>query len=690
MIDNVNYFFKSLMNLKGVGEKFFIALKRLLPNTRYKDILFHLPTDVIDRTNIVSVKDASIGCISTLRVKVIEHIPALKVRGRKLPYKIICADEMENITLTFFNVKDYLKKQLPVGKNICISGKVEDFMGSKTMAHPDYIVPVEMFDKVAVLEPVYPLTFGITNKMIRYLVQEVLKNVPEPPEWQKNPEISFCNALKVLHNPVKDLDVMKKAKNRLIYDEILANQLALALSRKFVKSEKGACVKMTGELTNPLLSSFGYELTNAQKRVWDEIKLDLSSEFKMFRMLQGDVGSGKTIVAMMALLSCVEAGGQGAFMVPTEILAQQHFNTLKKLCEKVGIDEKVRIALLTGKDKGKIKKEKLSLISEGEIDIVIGTHALFQDNVKFKNLVLSVIDEQHKFGVCQRLSLANKNTTIEKCNVLAMSATPIPRTLAMCSFGDMDLSVIDEMPPNRKYIETKVLGIDKLQEMLTSVKNKLETGELQKIYWVCPLVEESEKVDLTAVITRYEFLSSIFGEKVALLHGKMKADEKNSVIQDFANPDSNVKILVATSVVEVGVDVPEATLMIIESSERFGLSSLHQLRGRIGRGSQSSMCILLHGFPISKLARERLSVMKNTNNGFEIAEKDLKLRGAGDILGVKQSGVIDFKFADFVENYNDFVLAYEEAKNIIDNDLKNNTERWKNLQVLLQLFDYTM
>ena len=466
------------------------------------------------------------------------------------------------------------------------------------------------------------------------------------------------------------------------------NQLSLALSREQFKQENGAKLLSDNTLVGAVLDNLGFNLTNAQARVWNEIKTDLMSEYRMLRLLQGDVGSGKTIIAILSLLVAVENKKQGALMAPTEILAEQHFETLTKLLKKSKIDDKVKILLLTGKDKGKQKQEKLSLIRDGSVDIVIGTHALFQENVEFKDLELAVIDEQHKFGVYQRLALSDKGKK-EKANILTMTATPIPRTLAMTSFGDMDLSVIDEMPPNRKEVQTSVLSLDKMDELLEMIKRRLNSGEIKKLYWVCPLVEESEKLDLSDVVSRFENLKDYFGDIVGMVHGKMNPDEKDVVMKDFADVSGKTKILLATTVIEVGVNVPEANLMVIEHSERFGLSSLHQLRGRIGRGAEKSFCILLHSNKMTSVARERLSVMKETTDGFKIAEKDLKLRGAGDVLGVRQSGMIDFKIASLENDYELFLMAKQDIQNIIFVYKKENTERWKRLQNLLYLFEYS-
>lgn len=686
MKENLEYFFKPLNNFYGVGEKFYKSLERLLGHPRVLDLLFHFPTGFIDRTYTAPLSKIEINKVATVTVRVLKHIqPALR-RGRKIPYKIICTDDTANITLTFFQIYDTTKKMLAVGKTVCISGKIENFNGELCMLHPDYIMPAEYFDEIAIKEAIYPLTYAVNNKMISSLVRQVLKTLPYLPEWQTDAEISFSDAIKIIHTDFANENLRKKAKSRLAYDEVLANQLSLALSRNKVKEQYGVQIKTNGQYRSALLKSLGYELTNAQKRVIKEILSDLSSPLRMLRLLQGDVGSGKTIVAIIALLEIVEAGGQGAFMVPTEILAQQHFETLTKLLSNSGLIQ-IRPLLLTGKDKGKVKKSKLEVIQNGEVDIVIGTHALFQNDVEFKNMQLAVIDEQHKFGVHQRFELSSKGGE-NKANILAMTATPIPRTLAMTSFGDMDLSVIDEMPKGRQIVETNLCSQSKLKQVISLIQTRLENNQIKKLYWVCPLVEESEKLDLSAVIERFDMLKQTFGEIVGLVHGKMKPDEKDKVMTDFANPNGKIKILLATSVIEVGVNVPEATLMIIEHSERFGLSSLHQLRGRIGRGCDKSYCLLLHTDKLTSVAKSRLSILKQTTNGFKIAEEDLKLRGSGDVLGIRQSGQIDFKIADLSEDTDIFFATQQDTKNILSTDKELQSERGKNLRLLLTLFEY--
>ncbi|MBD5405068.1 ATP-dependent DNA helicase RecG [bacterium] len=687
MKENLLYFFKPLNHFYGVGEKFYKSLERLLSRPRVLELLFHFPTGFTDRTYTAPLSHIQTGKIATLKVSVLKHIQPPFKRGKKIPYKIICTDNTGNITLNFFQIYDYIKNNLQVGKSVCISGKVESFNGELIMIHPDYIVPVENFDDVAIMEPIYPLTYAVNNKMIVSLVRQVLKTMPNLPEWQPEADISFSDAIRILHTDFSNEKLRAKAKSRLAYDEVLANQLSLALSRNKVKEQCETQIKTKGMFRTALLKSLGYDLTNAQKRVVGEILTDLSSPLRMLRLLQGDVGSGKTIVAIIALLEIAEFGGQGAFMVPTEILANQHFETITKLLSNSGLTDKVKPILLTGSDKGKVKKAKLEAIKNGDANLIIGTHALFQNDVEFKNMQLAVIDEQHKFGVHQRFELSEKGGE-NRANILAMTATPIPRTLAMTSFGDMDLSIIDEMPPGRKIVETNLCSQSKLQQVISLIQTRLENNQIKKLYWVCPLVEESEKLDLTAVIERFEDLKKTFGEMVGLIHGKMKPDEKDNVMLDFANPNGKVKILLATSVIEVGVNVPEATLMIIEHSERFGLSSLHQLRGRIGRGGDKSTCLLLHTDKLTKVAKSRLSILKQTTNGFKIAEEDLKLRGSGDVLGIRQSGQIDFKIADLSEDTDLFFAAMQDTKNILATDKGLLNERGTNLRLLLTLFEY--
>ncbi len=684
MTDIIKLLNDSLININGVGEKTFASFKRLLNNTRIKDLLFHIPISIIDRSYTPTIKEALNDKIATLKITILKHIP--KIKGTKIPYKVIATDGTDNISIIFFNSAPYLKSLLPVGSGKTISGKIIIKNNEKFMCHPDYIADISDFNNIAIYEPIYPLTYGITNKQIRFFISKILQSLPKIPEWQTKAQISFNEAIHTLHNPNNDTEKQNLAKKRLAYDEILAQQLSLQLFRNKSKTTNGIQIKITNQFINPFLNSVGFNLTNSQQKVWNEIKTDLLNSSPMNRLLQGDVGSGKTIIAFLSMLAAIEAGGQAVFMAPTEILATQHFETLSKILLKANLNNKIHLLLLTSKDKGTKKLEKIDRIKNSTIDIIIGTHSVIEENIIFKNLYLAVIDEQHKFGVNQRLKLYNKNA-LKHVNILTMSATPIPRTLALINFGDMDISIIDELPPNRKQIQTFVLNINKIDKLIKSIKEKIKQDETLKIYWVCPLIEESEKLKLSNVSARYKYLQKIFSNELGLIHGKMKNDEKEKIMQEFINKNGKIKILLATTIIEVGVNVPEATIMIIENSERFGLSSLHQLRGRIGRGTKESSCILLYD-KLGTTSKKRLEIMKSTTDGFKIAEQDLQLRGSGDILGTQQSGIIDFKFIDIKNDYDLFFKAKKDTENIINYDKPNDTTRWQNLQILLNLFDY--
>ena len=589
------------------------------------------------------------------------------------------------MALIFFKVyKDSIKKNLPVGEMRLISGKVESFNGLKQMTHPDYIVKLEDAAKVIGFEPVYPLTAGVSNKMLHKLIYQALQRVQDYPEWlepnfkaQKG-LMNFREALIAAHFPkkIQDTEALSPSHIRLAYDELLANQLALALVRQKVKKQAGRVLKGDGNLRKKVLSLLAFELTDAQKRVLTEIYADMEAPFRMLRLLQGDVGSGKTIVALLSMLNAVECGAQAAIMAPTEILAKQHLETMQELCSKIGI----RCELLTGRVKGKARQKILDDLKEGKINILIGTHALFVDNVEFQDLAFVVVDEQHRFGVQQRLSLSNKG---KQTDILVMTATPIPRTLVLTAYGDMEYSKIDEVPKGRKPVETSVLPLSKLNGVVEALARKLEQG--CRAYWVCPLVEESEKIDLAAAEERFESLKKIFGDKVGLVHGKMKEAEKDAVMERFKKGE--ISLLVATTVIEVGVNVPEATIMIIEHAERFGLAQLHQLRGRIKRGFQASNCILMYGYPLSETSHARLNIMKETEDGFLIAEKDLELRGGGEILGNRQSGFSEFKIADLSVHKDLLYTANKDAKMIVAQDAALASPRGQALKILLYLFE---
>ncbi len=677
----LNSLFDNIESLRGIGSKSLKFLQKLCGD-KIADLMWHLPYNIVDRTYSEQLFHAVSGKIWTGVVIVKEHIiPPTK----KQPYKIVVNDGTDDLTLNFFKYyKDSLQKSLPIGAKKTISGKLEIFNGKWQMNHPDYITTPEMFGVLKAIEPIYPLCAGVTNKMILKLRNEWIKNVPDLPEWQdkyfleQNKFPSFLDAIKTLHYPksLSDTESSNVAKKRLVYDELLSNQLALAIVRQRHKKQEGRSIKGDKTLRTQLIQHLGFELTDAQKRVLEEIYQDQEAAYKMLRLVQGDVGSGKTIVAFLSMLNVVECGFQAAIMAPTEILAKQHFETMGQWANILGIN----IELLTGKIKGKKRAEILTDLKSGKIDIVIGTHALFTEDVTFNDLAFVVVDEQHRFGVKQRLELTNKGN---KPDILVMTATPIPRTLVLTQFGDMDYSKIDEVPKGRKPVDTRVMPLSKINEIVEALKRKMSTGS--RAYWVCPLVEESEKTDLAAAEERYLTLHKIFGDKVGLIHGKMKEKEKDAVMEKFKNGEFS--ILVATTVIEVGVNVPEATVMIVENAQRFGLAQLHQLRGRIKRGFEASTCILLYGYPISVVARERLEIMKSSEDGFLIAEKDLDLRGGGEILGTKQSGFTEFKLADLTGHKDLLFAAKKDVDMILAQDKNLTSERGKALRILLYLFE---
>lgn len=673
--------FTDVASLKGVGANYEKLIKKLCGD-KVVDLLWHLPYSMIDRTYQPKIAFAQDGKIASIKVKVKEHI---EPQSKKQPYKVMVEDSSGEMALIFFKVyKDSIKKNLPIGEMRLISGKVESFNGLKQMTHPDYIVKLEDASKVIGFEPVYSLTAGVSNKMLHKLIYQALQRVQDYPEWlepnfkaQKG-LMNFSEALIAAHFPKKlqDTEALSPSHIRLAYDELLANQLALALVRQKVKKQAGRVLKGDGNLRQKVLSLLAFDLTDAQKRVLTEIYADMEAPFRMLRLLQGDVGSGKTIVALLSMLNAVECGAQAAIMAPTEILAKQHLETMQELCSKIGI----RCELLTGRVKGKARQKILDDLRDGKINILIGTHALFVDKVEFQDLAFVVVDEQHRFGVQQRLSLSNKG---KQTDILVMTATPIPRTLVLTAYGDMEYSKIDEVPKGRKPVETSVLPLSKLNGVVEALARKLEQG--CRAYWVCPLVEESEKIDLAAAEERFESLKKIFGNKVGLVHGKMKEAEKDAVMERFKKGE--ISLLVATTVIEVGVNVPEATIMIIEHAERFGLAQLHQLRGRIKRGFQASNCILMYGYPLSETSHARLNIMKETEDGFLIAEKDLELRGGGEILGNRQSGFSEFKIADLSVHKDLLYTANKDAKMIVAQDAALASPRGQALKILLYLFE---
>ena len=681
--------FAPVTSLSGIGPKLSVALSKLLRGGDGKELasvaelLFHLPSGLIDRRNQPEIMGANEGVLSTIKVRVDKHQPPPRGNMR-IPYKVLVHDETGELALVFFRGQGkWLEKQLPVGEIRYVSGKVEWFNGRPNMVHPDYIVSEENFSDLPLVEPVYPLVSGISLKIIKKSINTAMETLPDLPEWadpkllEKYQWPVVKQALAQIHHPESELDISPEsiAWKRLAYDELLAGQLALALVRSRMKKSAGISWKGDGTKQRAILDALPFSLTGAQQRSVKEILDDMALPERMLRMLQGDVGSGKTIVALLACAAAIEAGGQAAIMAPTEILARQHFATITPLAEKAGI----RIAILTGREKGKTREDIYSRLANGEIDLLIGTHALFQTDVVFKNLALGIVDEQHRFGVHQRLALASKG---RGADILVMTATPIPRTLVLTYFGDMDVSKLDEKPAHRLPIQTNAIAMERLDELIERVQKAVANGE--KIYWLCPLVEENEELPLTSVETRFKTLQKLMGQNVGLVHGRMKPVEKDQAMQDFK--EGKTRVLVATTVIEVGVDVPDATIMVIEHAERFGLAQLHQLRGRVGRGNKASTCLLLYKAPLGEVAEARIKIMRETEDGFRIAEEDLKLRGEGEILGTKQSGTPGFQIAQMEHHADLLELARDDARMLLSQDPELKGPRGDALRVLLYLF----
>jgi len=673
--------FAPVTALDGVGPRIGAAIERLA-GPHVVDLLWHLPSGLIDRRYTPSIGDAEPGRIATITVEVDQHQPS---PNRRLPYKVRCRDDTGFIHLVYFHGRaDYLTNVLPVGEKRVVSGLVEEFRGEKQITHPDHIGEVGELEQLAAVEPVYPLTAGISQKVLGRAVGHALERAPVLEEWIEPSVVGQRNwpawrdALRTAHSPDSEADLAPDtpARQRLAYDELLASQLALLLLRRRMRRQKGRIIAGDGSLREKVIAALPFTLTDSQTQAMREIGADMAAGDRMMRLLQGDVGSGKTVVALLAMLNAVETGAQAALMAPTEILARQHYETIQKLAAPAGIE----IILLTGRDKGKAREAALAKLADGRASIAIGTHALFQKDIAFQDLALAVIDEQHRFGVHQRITLSAKGRTPD---VLVMTATPIPRTLLLAAYGDLDASQLTEKPAGRKPVDTRSVQLSRIDEIVGAVERAVAGGA--RVYWVAPLVEESEAIDLAAATERFEALKANFGDKVGLVHGRMKGPEKDKVMANFSA--GRIAVLVATTVIEVGVDVPEATVMVIEHAERFGLAQLHQLRGRIGRGAGQSTCILLYASPLGETARARIEILRETDDGFRIAEEDLRLRGGGEVLGTRQSGLPVFRLADLAVHGELLEIARDDARLVVERDAELSGPRGAWLRTLLYLFE---
>ncbi|HEY4166332.1 MAG TPA: ATP-dependent DNA helicase RecG [Reyranella sp.] len=677
--------FAQVTSLPGIGPRLGTLVERLT-GALVLDLLWHLPIGVIDRRNAPTIAGAQPGAVATLTVTVDEHIVS---HNRRAPYRVWCHDETGRLCLTYFNGReDYLKKLLPPGERRVISGRVELYQGDVQMTHPDHVVPIEELEAILRVEPVYGLTTGLTQRPLQKAIAAAVERAPDLPEWQdaaylkKQKWSGWKAALTTAHAPADEADLSPTTptRARLAFDELLASQLAIALVRHHNRSLPGRTTKGDGRLQKRALAALPFQLTPSQIFATAEIAADMAKGERMVRLLQGDVGSGKTLVAFLAMLTAVEADAQAALMAPTELLARQHYATIAPLAEAAG----VTLALLTGRDGQRQKKETLQGLADGTIQLVVGTHALVQEDVEFADLALAVVDEQHRFGVHQRMALSSKSHAVD---LLVMTATPIPRTLMLAAYGDLDVSKLTEKPAGRQPIDTRTLPLERIGEVAEAVGRMVGPSSDQggaRVYWVCPLIEESEDVDLANAEERHRLLSARFPGRVGLVHGRVKGAEREATMAAFA--DGRLSILVATTVIEVGVDVPAATVMIIEHAERFGLAQLHQLRGRVGRGSAKSTCLLLYAQPLGETAKARLAIMRETEDGFRIAEEDLKLRGAGELLGTRQSGLPDMRLADLAAHGELLQAAQDDARLIVDRDPELQSDRGKALRALLYLF----
>ena len=672
--------FGDLSGLKGVGPKTAETLGHMGIEVP-RDLLYTLPHSVVDRRLRDTVQGADLPATLTVEVQIGPHRPPRTKGGA---YRVTVEDAQIAFQIVFFHARgDYVAKILPFGARRIVSGKVEFFDGMAQMVHPDHVLLPEEVQNLLPFEPVYPLTSGITQKTMVKAATDALTRAPDLGEWidprlmEREGWPGWHAAMEMAHAPqgMGALSLDSPARRRLAYDELMAHQLTLALARANRRAKPGIETSGNGKLRHKVLTALPYRPTGAQMRAIDEITDDMASPHRMNRLLQGDVGSGKTLVAFMALLTAVEAGGQGVMMAPTEILARQHLEGLQPMAEDAG----VVLELLTGRDKGSERAAKLAALDRGDIQILVGTHAVFQKDVAFADLRLAIIDEQHRFGVRQRLELGRKGAAVD---VLVMTATPIPRSLALAQYGDMDVSILDEKPPGRTPVKTALLSNERIDEVITHLRHALVQG--RQAYWVCPLVDESEVSDLTAAEERFKRLRAVLGEGVVgLVHGQMPPTEKDAAMARFVSGQTGV--LVATTVIEVGVNVPNASIMVIERAETFGLAQLHQLRGRVGRGAAASTCLLLYQPPLSETGMKRLTTLRETEDGFRISEVDLEMRGAGDVLGTAQSGLPRFCIADLERQASLMAMAQDDARKLLLDDPGLTSERGKAARALLYL-----
>jgi ATP-dependent DNA helicase RecG len=673
--------FADLETLEGVGPKTARAMEGL-GVTRPKDLLFLLPHSGVDRARRNSVRDVVPPTVLTVEVEVGAHFPP-RTKGK--PYRVMVRDALLEWALVFFHARgEYLQKLLPTGQRRIVSGRIELFDGIAQMVHPDHVLRVDEAGDLPLYEPVYPLTAGVTQRALAKAAEGAVARAPDLPEWI-DPALKaregwpdWRSAVVAVHRPdgASALAPADPARARLAYDELFAHQLTLSLARASLRKSRGVETRGTGQLQARVLAGLPYAPTSAQTRAIAEISGDMAAPLRMNRLLQGDVGAGKTLVAFMALLVAVEAGGQGVMMAPTEILARQHFEGLAPLAEAAG----VRLVLLTGRDKGAERVAKLRDLAEGRTGILVGTHAVFQKDVAFQDLRLAVVDEQHRFGVAQRMELGAKGRAVD---VLVMTATPIPRSLALASYGDMDVSVLDEKPAGRKPIRTAMIAASRIDEVVAHLIRAVSEG--RQCYWVCPLVEDSEVLDYASAEARFAHLRAALGDVVGLVHGQLPPAEKDAAMARFQRGET--RVLVATTVIEVGVNVPNASIMVIERAEIFGLAQLHQLRGRVGRGAAESTCLLLYQAPLSEAGERRLKTIRDTEDGFRIAEEDLAMRGAGDLIGTAQSGLPRFRVADLERQAALMAVAQSDARALLVSDPSLTGPRGQAARVLLWLLD---